>query len=327
MLSVLAALCLAGAPPRTATAGMFPQRFSVTTGTTILVNDGWDSTTQTGEVYYDGEEQWLRMDHRSGGKDVTFVARFKEGKLFLLVDDRCINIAVNGTLMPFATPRGSVLNEERALVRDTFVVNYNGVMRGINGKLHSMDFFVKKENRSLGDAGNWIPWRTTYSRLYRREIGMSSDRSMNDDDEEDNRDWIFYGEDDVDPADEELEHYVRPSQAVATFEPGNKVITDYYNFSPLPPPKHLFDRPSLCRETADDDENDGKFSFTAHAGWGGGHQIFEFQKTLSDLTAEYPHLHHYQRLLEDACIRYFCDASEKDASKESALPFNVLSAG
>eukprot|EP01059_Diplonema_ambulator_P032050 TRINITY_DN6096_c0_g1_i2.p1 TRINITY_DN6096_c0_g1~~TRINITY_DN6096_c0_g1_i2.p1 ORF type:complete len:322 (+),score=78.75 TRINITY_DN6096_c0_g1_i2:67-1032(+) len=314
-LLVAATAAAVGGAPRNPTWSMFPQEFSVHTGTTIPLNNGLDSQTQSGTIHYHGGKQWLRMDHASQGRVFSFIARFKEGRLYLLNDGICANVSVNGTLMPFATPKGSVLNQERVLVRDTVVVNYNGVMKGIDGKYNSLDFFVKQINRTAGGVdGNWMPWRTTFSRLFRREIGPAS--STNEE-ENDDRDWRFYDEGKEDTPDQEVANYQKPEGIVSPFDPGQKVMTDYYNFQPRPPPHELFDPPESCEDASD--SSDVRFSFTSHGG-GYGHQIFEFQKALADLSTDFTHITH--NLLEDACMRYFCDASEKE-SNHDARPVDV----
>eukprot|EP01063_Lacrimia_lanifica_P036135 TRINITY_DN7090_c0_g1_i1.p1 TRINITY_DN7090_c0_g1~~TRINITY_DN7090_c0_g1_i1.p1 ORF type:complete len:367 (+),score=129.55 TRINITY_DN7090_c0_g1_i1:75-1103(+) len=306
------------AVPRTPSPGMFPQRFSVSTGTTIPLNFGWDSISQSGEVHYDGPNQYLRMDHKSGSSEVSMIARFGEKQMFLLMDGKCVNVSVDGTLMPFTTPKGSILQEERTLIRDVIVVNYNGVMRGNEGRMHQLDFYVRQLNRSHPvDAGNWMPWRTVYSALSRRELASSSAPGYvpPEYDEEDNRDWIFYEEahPDGDGTDnKKVAYYMHPNQALATVDPIQKVTTDYYNFRAQKPPEELFDPPEECEHSSA--QRAAKFRF--HAAGAYGHQLFEFQKTLSDLAGDSSHAdsHH---LLEDACRRYFCDASERETNRDA----------
>eukprot|EP01064_Diplonema_japonicum_P035135 TRINITY_DN7526_c0_g3_i1.p1 TRINITY_DN7526_c0_g3~~TRINITY_DN7526_c0_g3_i1.p1 ORF type:complete len:325 (+),score=47.24 TRINITY_DN7526_c0_g3_i1:50-1024(+) len=312
--ALLLSLCMGmakGGAPRNPTMSMFPQEFSVHTGTTIPMNNGLDSQTQAGAVHYSEKKQWLRMDHASQGRVFSFIARFNEGRLYLLNDGSCANVSVNGTLMPFATPKGSVLNEERVLVRDTVVVNYNGVMRAMDGKYHSLDFYVKQINRTAGaDApGNWLPWRTTFSRLFRREIGPS-DHQQKPEEDTDDRDWRFYDEGKGDAPDQEIASYDKPANDLSSFDPGQKVTTDYFNYLAREPAAELFEPPGSCTSASG---TDVKFSFGSHGG-GFGHQIFEFQKALSDLSTDFPHITH--NLLEDACLRYFCDASEKDSNHD-----------
>ena len=308
------------AAPRNAPTDLFPQRFSVRTGSTIPLDGGWGSITQAGSIYYDGDNQWLRMEHEFQGKEVSFIARFGEQRLYLMTGSNCVNVTVNGALMPFAAPKGSVLNEERALVRDTFVARYSGVVRDMEGKLHGLDFYAKQENKTAREAppANWIPWRTTYSRLYRREIGPSSS-NKNAEDPDDHRDWRYYKESEQNKNDDDTEvsPYVEPADYVTTIENGSmKVTIDYYNFIPHAPKASLFDPPEHCRK-GDGSEGDFKFSFSGFEGGSFGHQIFEFQKTLADISADFQDVRGRQRLLEDACIRYFCDATEKESNHDA----------
>ena len=267
-----------GTPPRRPQPNMFPQKFSVVTGTTIPLNHGWDSVTQTGVIHYDGVKQFLRMDHKGNGAEVTLIGRFGEGSLLLVSGGSCVNVTVNGTLMPFATPKGSVLNQERMMVRDTHVVNYNGVMRGNDGKLHELDFFVKKYNRTdATDLENWLPWRISYSKARRREIAPAgSGAPFEDEDENDDRDWRFY--DEMHPDDDDDDKQVAPARPqdhpLATLDPISKITTDFYNFHKGEPHASLFDPPEICADATSKD--DVKFSFTDTAPY--GHQIFEFQK-------------------------------------------------
>ena len=247
------------------------------TGTTIPLNHGWDSVTQSGTIHYNGNKQYLRMDHHGGGRQVSLIARFGEGVLYLLSEGQCVNVTVNGTLLPFTTPKGSVLREEKMIVRDTYVVNYNGVMRGNDGKLHEIDFFVKKDNRSGGDVGNWIPWRISYTKARRRELPSYSGAHAADDDEDDDRDWRFYDEmhPDEDPEKQALSTHTNPNDApLATLDPVSKITTDYYNFRRGGAHDSLFEPPSECVDTVS--RHDVKFSFSDASAY--GHQIFEFQR-------------------------------------------------
>ena len=141
-----------------------------TTGPTIPLNHGWDSVTQRGVIHYDGAKQLLHIIHRGNGREASLLARFEEGTLLMLSGGACVHVVVNSTLMPFATPKGSVLNQDRMIVRDTSVVSIVGVMRGNDGKLHELDFYVDKDHRTGGDLENWLPWRISYSNAKRREI-------------------------------------------------------------------------------------------------------------------------------------------------------------
>eukprot|EP01061_Rhynchopus_euleeides_P002672 TRINITY_DN12060_c0_g1_i1.p2 TRINITY_DN12060_c0_g1~~TRINITY_DN12060_c0_g1_i1.p2 ORF type:complete len:331 (+),score=135.34 TRINITY_DN12060_c0_g1_i1:151-1143(+) len=309
------ALHATASPPRAPTASMFPQQFSVVTGTTIPLNHGWDSVTQSGLVHYDGKGQFLRMDHKGSGREVTLIARFAEGVLYLLSGGTCVNVTVNGTLMPFATPKGSVLNQERMIVRDTYVVNYNGVMRGNDGKLHELDFFVKKENRTGGDIENWTPWRISYSKARKREIASSDASGAENDDADDDRDWRFYDEmhPEEDPESQQLTtDTIQPNNPLATLDPVSRITTDYYNFQPGKQMPELFEAPEICRGTVP--RQDVKFSFSDASNY--GHQIFEFQRTLSELSSDTSR-DTSVKLLEDACFRYFCDASEREKNHDA----------
>eukprot|EP01060_Flectonema_neradi_P041293 TRINITY_DN9762_c1_g1_i1.p1 TRINITY_DN9762_c1_g1~~TRINITY_DN9762_c1_g1_i1.p1 ORF type:complete len:347 (+),score=62.16 TRINITY_DN9762_c1_g1_i1:53-1093(+) len=321
--AVIALATRSEAAPRSAPTNLFPQRFSVKTGSTIPLDAGWGSITQAGSIYYDGENQWLRMEHESQGKQVSFIARFGEQRLYLMTGTNCVNVTVNGALMPFAAPKGSVLSEERAIVRDTYVSRYSGVVRDMEGKLHGLDFYAKQENRSSQPhtstqttTNDWIPWRTTYGRLYRREIGPGSSERV---DPDDNRDWRYYkeSEQNKDDDDTEVSPYVEPADQVTTIEDSSlKVTIDYYNFVAQPPKSSLFDPPEHCKK-GDRSEGDFKFSFSGFEGGSFGHQIFEFQKSLADISANFQDAPGRQRLLEDACIRYFCDAAEKETNHDA----------
>eukprot|EP01062_Namystynia_karyoxenos_P003910 TRINITY_DN1137_c0_g4_i1.p2 TRINITY_DN1137_c0_g4~~TRINITY_DN1137_c0_g4_i1.p2 ORF type:complete len:386 (+),score=142.09 TRINITY_DN1137_c0_g4_i1:98-1159(+) len=286
-----AALLLAAAPAARAGAAlepdpfMFPRQFSVVTGTTIPHNNGLDSVTQHGVVYYDAVQQRVRMDHAWQQYRSTFIANFEEGKLYSFTPGRCMVMLFNGTLEPFAIPKGALLHEDSTLVRDTVVSHYEGVIRTADGKLQRIDFFAKKLNRSSDEPGNWIPWRTTYSRSLRKELAPP--------DAEDNRDWRIYGEQ---PRDQ-LAPLGIQQRGLVPFQQDVKIYTDYFNFHAGPPDDAVFKPPAACHEPGPSDTFDFSYFAQGHT-QGFGQQVFEFQKTLTDQSVASPE---YQQHLDDRC--------------------------
>eukprot|EP01065_Artemidia_motanka_P012210 TRINITY_DN16694_c0_g1_i1.p1 TRINITY_DN16694_c0_g1~~TRINITY_DN16694_c0_g1_i1.p1 ORF type:complete len:344 (+),score=84.87 TRINITY_DN16694_c0_g1_i1:102-1133(+) len=308
MRAVFAAAAVSAAaatPPVEPDPQMFPQGFTVATGTTIPHNGGLDSVTQHGVVHYDLGNQRVRMDHAWQDKKSSFIADFREGKLYSFKPGQCVVMLFNGTLEPFGIPKGALLHEESALVRDTVVRRYEGVIRTAEGRLQMLDFYVKKMNRSAKeDTGNWIPWRTTYSRSLRKELGSAP---VND-----GRDWRYYGERNDEVAVEGI-----MSREVVPYEPGLKVITDYYNFHAVTPDADVFRPPRACREPGPRESFD--FSFFAHGHTQGfGQQVFEFQKTLTDISQASPE---YRQHLDDRCSAAGDSAEEAD---NHPIPRDVL---